>query len=80
MEVMIMPLYAIPRVEPVTAPTVINTYTRDEENSPFFNNYIGRTKAFLSNPNKNPYNTLDKIVYMEKSVQENLGHHLNIFG
>lgn len=79
MEVINMPLYAISRVEPITAPTVIHTYNKDEENSPFFNNYTGRSKPFLSNPNKGPYYSKDQIVYLEKSVQEYLGRHLNIF-
>jgi hypothetical protein len=74
-----MPLFAISRVEPVTAPTVINTYNKDEEASPFFHNYTGSPKLFQSNPNKAPYFTQNQIVYMEKSVQDYLGQNLNIF-
>lgn len=74
-----MPLSAISRVESVTAPTIINTYNKDEESSPFFHNYTGSPKLFQSSPNKAPYPTQNQIVYMEKSVQDYLGHHLNTF-
>jgi hypothetical protein len=80
MEVMIMPLSAITRVEPVTGPTVINTYTKDDENSPFFHNFTGSPKQ--GNPQHSQsmnYKTQKQIVFMETSVQDFLGHNLNIY-
>jgi hypothetical protein len=76
MEVMIMPLSAITRVEPVTGPTVINTYTKDDENSPFFHNVMGSPKQ---NQFEKHYITQNQIVFMETSVQNFLGHNLNIY-
>jgi hypothetical protein len=76
---MIMPLSAITRVEPVTGPTVINTYTKDDENSPFIHNFTGKPKQNQTTPNKFPYNTQNQIVFMETSVQDFLGHNLNIY-
>jgi hypothetical protein len=74
-----MPLYAISRVEPVSAPTVINTYNKDEENSPFFHNFTGKPKQNKTTPNKSSYNTQNQIVFMETSVQDYLGHNLNVY-
>lgn len=73
-----MPLSVITRGEPVTAPSLISTYSYNDENSPFFHNYTGRPKRFQSNFNKYP-NSNNQIVYMEKSVQEFLGHNLNLY-
>jgi hypothetical protein len=80
MEVMIMPLSAISRVEPVTGPTVINTYTKDDENSPFFHNFTGSPKR--GNPKYNRslnYKTQNQIEFMERSVQDYLGRHLSFY-
>jgi hypothetical protein len=79
LEVMIMPLFAISRGEPVTAPTVINTYNKDEENSPFFHNFTGKPKQIHNTSIKFPYNTQNQIVFMETSVHDYLGHNLNIY-
>jgi hypothetical protein len=70
-----MPLSAISRVEPVNGPTVINTYNKDEENSPFFHNFTGYPKQSQSQN----YLTQNQIVFMERSVQDYLGYHLNIY-
>jgi hypothetical protein len=74
MEVMIMPLTAISRVEPVTAPTALNTYSPDE-NSPFFHNFTGNPKQNQPNHNK----TKNQIVIMERSVQVHLGKNFNLY-
>jgi hypothetical protein len=73
MEVMIMPLSAIYRVEPVNAPTALNTYSPDE-NSAFFHNFTGNPKQHQSN-NK----TKDQIFFMERSVQHHLGTNFNFY-
>jgi hypothetical protein len=74
MEVMIMPLSAISRVEPANAPTALNTYSPDE-NSAFFHNFTGKPKQHQSNNNK----TKNQIVFMERSVQEHLGKTFNFY-
>jgi hypothetical protein len=74
MEVMIMPLSDVSRVEPVTAPIALNNYSPDE-NSAFYYNFTGYPKQHQPNNNI----TKNQIVFMERSVQEHLGKKFNLY-
>jgi hypothetical protein len=69
-----MALSPISSIEPVAAPTKMNTYEY-EDNSGFTHN---QEQASKQNQSSN-YRTQNQIVFMERSVQDYLGQHLNFY-
>jgi hypothetical protein len=69
-----MALSPISSLEPAAAPTRLNTY-ESEDNSGFSHNQTNSTKQNQSSH----YRSQNQILIMERSVQDYLGQHLNLY-